>query len=79
MLSKVVAVDVSRGRDGVLEWGSKKWERGRGPVWTCVDLCGLVDQVGHHPPASAPAVSPNNTSLSVLRALSSSYMPLHKM
>ena len=75
----MVAVDVSRGRDGVLEWGSKKLERGRGPVWTCVDLCGLVDQVGHHPPASAPAVSPNNTSLSVLRALSSSYTWLHKM
>ena len=68
VLSKVVAVDVSRGSDGVLEWGSKKWEPGRGPVWTCVALCGLVDQVGHHPPASAPAVSPNNTSLSVLLA-----------
>ena len=35
VLSKVVAVDVSRGSDGVLEWGSKKCERGRGPVWTC--------------------------------------------
>ena len=35
VLSKVVAVDGSRGSDGVLEWGSKKWERGRGPVWTC--------------------------------------------
>ena len=35
VLSKVVAVDVSRGSDGVLEWGSKKLERGRGPVWTC--------------------------------------------
>ena len=35
VLSKVVAVDGSRGRDGVLEWGSKKWEPGRGPVWTC--------------------------------------------
>ena len=31
----MVVVDVSRGRDGVLEWGSKKLERGRGPVWTC--------------------------------------------
>ena len=44
-----------------------------------VALCGLVDQPGHHPPASPPAVSPNNTSLSVLRALSPSYIPLHKM
>ena len=35
VLSKVVAVDGSRGRDGVLEWGSKKWEPGRGPGWTC--------------------------------------------
>ena len=34
VLLKVVAVDGSRGSD-VLEWGSKKWEPGRGPGWTC--------------------------------------------
>ena len=70
VLLKVVAVDGSRGSDGVLEWGSKKWEPG---------VCGLVDQPGHHPPATAPAVSPNNTSLSGLSALSSSYKLLHKL
>ena len=69
VLLKVVAVDGSRGSD-VLEWGSKKWEPG---------VCGLVDQPGHHPPATAPAVSPNNTSLSGLSALSSSYKLLHKL